>query len=86
MPNWQPEKAERNRKSLARLAKSLPGVLAPPGPRIRCGLARPAESIRERFPRASRIFETQQGRILNNYAALVKAESPRTGSRIYCRL
>jgi hypothetical protein len=38
MPNWQAEKAERNRKSLARLAKSLPGVLAPPGPRIRCAL------------------------------------------------
>jgi hypothetical protein len=31
MPNWQAEKAERNRKSLARLAKSLPGVLAPRG-------------------------------------------------------
>jgi hypothetical protein len=36
--------------------------------------------------KAPGLFSTQQGRILNNYAAPVKAESPRTGSCIYCRL
>jgi len=35
---------------------------------------------------ALEFFSAQQGRILNNYAAPVKAESPRTGSCIYCRL